>query len=173
MLKKYKLLRNSIKAKLPAEELNYYGNKLKSKDTTIKEVWSTAYEILGQNKDLSPKQLIDGDKVISSPQKLADAFNSMFLNQVKKLKNKLTNESTKNPITRMREWLARRDKSISEFNFRPVTKDDLKRFVKKMKGGKTSGVDTIDSYSIKIASPLMEDVLEHLINLSIQKFPCG
>ena len=111
--------------------------------------------------------------MISSPQKLADAFDSIFLNKVKNLKNKLTDDATVNPISRLREWLARRDKSISEFNFRPVTKDDLKRFVKKMKGGKSSGVDTIDSYSLKIASPLLEDVLEHLINLSIQKFPCG
>ena len=38
VLKKYKNLRNSIKAKLPKEELNYYANKLKDKDITIKEV---------------------------------------------------------------------------------------------------------------------------------------
>ena len=42
-----------------------------------------------------------------------------------------------------------------------------------MKGGRSTGVDTIDSYSLKIAAPLIEDALEHLINLSIQssKFP--
>ena len=42
-----------------------------------------------------------------------------------------------------------------------------------MKGGRRSGVDTIDSYSIKTASPYIEDVLLHLVNLSLQKFPTG
>ena len=44
-----------------------------------------------------------------------------------------------------------------------------------MKGGRSSGVDTIDSYSIKTASPspYIEDVLLHLVNLSLQKFPTG
>jgi hypothetical protein len=71
VLRKYKLLRNSIKARLPAEELNYYSSKFRQEDITIKEVWSTAYEILDQNKDLSPKQLYVGDERISSPQKLS------------------------------------------------------------------------------------------------------
>ena len=37
-----------------------------------------------------------------------------------------------------------------------------------MKGGKSSGVDGIDSFSLKLAAPLLEDALEHLINLSIR-----
>ena len=57
ILRQYKTIRNRIKAKLPDEEEHYYKEKLKHKDVTIKEVWKTAYEILGQNKDLSPKQL--------------------------------------------------------------------------------------------------------------------
>ena len=36
-----------------------------------------------------------------------------------------------------------------------------------MKGGKSSGVDTIDNHSLKLAAPLIEDALEHIINLSI------
>ena len=37
-----------------------------------------------------------------------------------------------------------------------------------MKGGKSSGSDAIDSFSLKLAAPLIEDALEHLINLSIR-----
>ena len=88
VLKKYKTLRNSIKARLSAEKMNYYSGKFKDKDITIKEVWSTAYEILDQDKDLSPKQIFDGEKMISTPQKLADAFNTIFLNNVKQLRSR-------------------------------------------------------------------------------------
>ena len=37
-----------------------------------------------------------------------------------------------------------------------------------MKGGKSSGVDKIDSYSLKLAAPLLEEALLHIINLSIR-----
>ena len=37
-----------------------------------------------------------------------------------------------------------------------------------MKGNRTCGIDNIDSYSLKLAAPLIEDALMHLINLSIR-----
>ena len=36
-----------------------------------------------------------------------------------------------------------------------------------MSGGKSSGIDTIDSYSLKLAAPYIKEVILHLINLSI------
>ena len=41
--------------------------------------------------------------------------------------------------------------------------------MKKIKVGRVHGVDWIDSYSLKIASPLIEDCLIHIVNLSIRK----
>ena len=38
-----------------------------------------------------------------------------------------------------------------------------------MKGGKSSGIDDIDSYSLKTAAPVISDVLLHLINLALTK----
>ena len=40
---------------------------------------------------------------------------------------------------------------------------------KKMKAKRVQGVDEIDAYSLKIASPLTKESLIHLINLSINK----
>ena len=41
--------------------------------------------------------------------------------------------------------------------------------MKRMKGKRVHGVDWIDAYSPKIAGPLLEDSLIHLINLSIKQ----
>ena len=43
----------------------------------------------------------------------------------------------------------------------------FRKIIKKMKPKRVHGVDWIDSYSLKIASPLLEDALIHMINLSI------
>ena len=44
----------------------------------------------------------------------------------------------------------------------------FRQIMKKFKSKRVHGVDWIDSYSLKIASPLIEDALIHLINLSIK-----
>ena len=40
--------------------------------------------------------------------------------------------------------------------------------MKKLKFGKSSGVYNVDSFSLKLAAPLIEDASLHLVNLSIK-----
>ncbi len=42
-----------------------------------------------------------------------------------------------------------------------------------MKGKRVHGRDKIDSYSLKISAPLIEDSLLHLVNLSIESKLCS
>ena len=171
ILKKYKSLRNKIKARLPGEENLYYKEKFNHKDTTIKDVWKTSYEILGQNKDLSPKQLSYNGNLITSPEKLANAFNDIFLDKVKKLKSEVPEDVSIDPLERLAQWLRKRENPIRPFNVQPIAKSDLQKILKKLKGNRSSGVDQIDSFSLKLAAPYLEDVLLHLVNLSLAKYP--
>ena len=41
--------------------------------------------------------------------------------------------------------------------------------MRKRKGNRSSGIDYIDGYSVKLAAPLIEDILLHLVNLTIEK----
>jgi hypothetical protein len=52
---------------------------------------------------------------------------------------------------------------------KPITPENLSKIMKKLKGNRSSGIDFIDGYSIKLAYPIIEDVLIHLVNLSIAK----
>ena len=54
-------------------------------------------------------------------------------------------------------------------SFRKINLTELRSILKKRKGNRSSGIDYIDGYSIKIAAPLIEDILLHLVNLSIEK----
>jgi hypothetical protein len=40
--------------------------------------------------------------------------------------------------------------------------------LKRRKGNRSTGIDYIDGYSIKLAAPLIEDILLHLVNLTIE-----
>ena len=56
---------------------------------------------------------------------------------------------------------------IPTFELKLVNKSDLRKYIKKLKGGRSSGFDDVDSFSLKLASHLIEDVLLHLVNLAI------
>ena len=77
----------------------------------------------------------------------------------------------KNPIIepkqRLKNWIERDNLQLPEFQIKEINRDDYRKLMKRFKGSRTHGIDMIDSYSIKIASPLIEDALIHLINLSI------
>ena len=45
----------------------------------------------------------------------------------------------------------------------------MRKIMRRMKLKRVHGTDWIDSYSIKVSSPLIEDCLLHLINLSISQ----
>merc|ERR1711888_119227 len=48
-----------------------------------------------------------------------------------------------------------------------IDKRGLRRVMSLVKPGRSSGADQIDGYSLKVAYPLIEDSILHLVNLSI------
>ena len=173
ILKQYKTLRNRIKSKLKNEKIEYYRNKLENRKATVKEVWKVSYEILGQSRDLSPKQLYHNGDLITSSKTMSNIFNKIFVNKVKKLKNEIPDNVSKNPVERFGVWLEKREAPVPQFNIKKINKEDLRNQIKKLKGNKSCGIDQIDSFSLKLASPYIEEVILHLVNLSLSRYPDG
>ena len=155
---------------MPLEKLletAYYTKKLSESLNDANMLWKTSYQILGQNKDLSPKQIIDNGNLISSPLQLAEAFNKIFCGKVQKVKADIVDYIATSPVERLRLWLSTRELPIFPLDLSPITLESLRSYVKKLKGGRSSGIDDIDSFSLKLSAPLIEDVLLHLVNLAI------
>ena len=106
----------------------------------------------------------------STPEKLATVFNQIFLNKVRKLKKDIPDETAVNPIERLRKCLNKRNSPVSEFDLHTINQNDLKKILKKLKGKRKCGVDQIDSFSLKLASPYIEEVILHLVNLSLSRY---
>ena len=168
-LKEYKILRNRIKAKLKNEETDYYKNKFAENENNVKQIWKTSYQILGQDRDVSPKQISVNGSLVTSPDQLAEAFNNIFVAKVEKVKAEIVDDINTSPSERLQKMINKREHPIPIFELKPVNKSDLKRYIKKLKGGRSSGFDDLDSFSLKLASHLLEDVLLHLVNLSISE----
>lgn len=174
VLREYKDLRNKIKQINETEKKVYYGNKFgeASEENNSAKMWGLTYEILGSKSNLSPTQLnIDG-RTCSNPKIMANEFNKIFINKVKNLRNKAAHPVIIDPAVRLRQWLDRRNLPIPEFTFRKISEEEFQKYIKRLKGNKSSGIDQIDSYLLKLAAPHIKDVLLHIINLSISShFP--
>ena len=140
-----------------------------SDQASSKEVWGYVRNILGSTKNLSPTAVKDGDgALVTNPSKVASIFNTYFLEKVRLLRMKTNAPPKVDPVTRLQLWLDKRETTPPPFNLQEISRTKLRKLIKKMKGGRASGVDNIDSYSLKLAAPLIEDALLHLINLSIR-----
>ena len=79
----------------------------------------------------------------------------------------LTENADINPKERLKEFLSKRNDEIPLFNLKKINITKLRKLLKKRKGNRSCGIDYIDGYSIKLAAPLIEDILLHLVNISI------
>ena len=137
------------------------------------KAWRTANELLGTTKNLAPsiiKHQEDKEKpeLVTSPKKIATIFNRYFRKEVETLRKKTDQHPSLHPATKLINWLKKRENPLPLFSIKQIDKITLRKAVKRMKGKHVHGVDTIDSYSIKLASPLIENSLLHLVNLSIK-----
>ena len=127
-------------------------------ETAVTNAWKTAKDLLGINKNLSPTTILQNGDSISNPTKVADIFNNLFIQKVQTLRENTNSEPTVDPIER-----------LHVFCLKPIDIETLRNIFKRIKGKRSHGIDNIDSFSIKLAVPLIEEALLHLINLSIEK----
>ena len=100
--------------------------------------------------------------------KIATMFNNFFVEKVRALRAKTASPPTINPVERLENWLSKREEPPAQFKIREITRKELRTLIKKMKGGKSCGIDNVDNFSLKLAAPFIEDALLHLVNLSIR-----
>ena len=166
-------LSKDVKKCIAADKRAYYEEKFRRFETSS-SVWQASRDIIGVSKNLSPTAILHQNSdnshpsMVSKPEQLANIFNKYFINKVSKLRNSSRVVPNINPVSRLRSWLATREDILPDFSLRKIDKKGLRRAIKKLKGKRVSGVDTIDSYSLKLAAPLIEDALLHLVNLSIE-----
>ena len=169
LLDEFKNKRNETKEKVEEDRIEY--NKKEFEETrSSNDVWKSAYKILGQDSNKAPSQICENGRLINAPEEMANTFNEIFINKVNNIREKVRNHDAKiNPIQRLKNWLLQRQNPLPQFEIKTLTKVQLRKVIKRMKGGRSHGVDFIDSYSLKTSYPLIEDAILHLVNLSISK----
>ena len=134
---------------------------------TVRQSWKLAYKLLGKSNSKSPTKIKFENEIISHPLEVANAFSRVFFDKVDILRKQTEMEPIINPVVRLKTWLNKRE-NIPEFSLRKIDIRELRKIVRKsLKPSRSHGADFIDSYSLKLAFPIIEESILHLVNLSI------
>ena len=107
--------------------------------------------------------------MISKPSEVADCQNQFFVNKVQSIRDNLPTQVS-DPLSKLRYLM--RDRT-STFHLKPVHPDTVEHILSSLKNSKSCGMDTIDTYILKLAGPHILPAITQIVNLSIvhQTFP--
>ena len=162
----YKKIRNEVSTKLKTAKSDYYRSKFQDESINSKDLWGKAYQVLGKNRSDFPSQMLFGNKLLSKPIQIADAMNEFFVDKIAKLKKEPRNEE--DPLRELKRYLASKPPPVEGFKFKELQDHEILKLIKRLKGKKSSGLDWICGYSLKIAAELLLPQLKVLVNLSFR-----
>ena len=155
--------------KLKGAKNNWQKAKISEYSSDSRSTWKHIRSWLGWSSGGPPTKLLDNGTLHSKPSSLSGIMISFFVNKVENLRRNLP-PSNLNPLDLVRKLMQKRTCS---FKLHPVHPDQISKIINKMKSSKSCGIDSIDSYIIKLAKEELLPVITHIVNLSIkyQTFP--
>ena len=164
----YKIFRNKINNRKKSEEILYKAGKMSENLDDASKTWKTAKQFMDWKTTGTPHQIEVDGKLITKAQTIATCMNEYFLEKVKKIRDSMSktaeNFSTCSEIMH--------DKNIN-LSLSHVPLKQVKKLLKKLKSSRSTSVDELDNYAVKIAADIIAQPLHHVIVLSVNqnKFP--
>lgn len=162
--RQFRSLRNQVTARLRAEKKEWDRKKLDHTENSSTDIWKSVKGCLGWGGGGPPTQLFSDGKIVSSPSGLASIVNKFFLDKIKRLRESIP-AVISDPLSRLREAMKERQCS---FSLQPVSVSDVLKIIKGLKNSSATGVDYIDTRTVKLVADLIAPALTHIINLSIR-----
>ena len=148
------------------------------------DFWS-AFKPYLSNKTNNNSQIIlkDGGRIINSPAEVCSIFSNYYKNITDEIGEQdnfeeISEEKVKNAIDKYKNHksiidIKKHTYGVETFNFKPVSNDDVLRYMKKMNTNKSPGYDNVAPIFLKKAAYELCDTFRGSINMSIKmcKFP--
>ena len=165
---KFKKVRNEINGRKKKEEHLYKSERLRETLGASDVLWKTAKSFMGWKSLGTPTQLENNGQMVTSARSVAQIMNGYFLEKVSFIRRSM--QTHDHDTSKIRE--AMRNKTC-ELNFKDVSITKVIKVLKGLSNSRSSGVDGLDNYTVKLAADSIAKPLHYIITLSRwqQKFP--
>ena len=164
----YKKLRNRINNKKKYEECLYKAELLSEVAHCSKTLWQSAKSVLGWKSQSSPHQIRVNDTLLTSSKKIAQCMNEYFINKVASIRSSMVPAPL--PVMKLQEIM--RGKNCN-MQLQHVSLSKVRKILGSLSNSRSTSVDELDNFSLKLAADLVTQPIHHIICLSIIecKFP--
>ena len=116
----------------------------------------------------TPHQIEVDGRLITKASLIAKYMNEFFIDKVQKIRQAMG--QTAENLSTCSEIMA--DKQLT-LSFQHVTVDKVRKLLKKLKNSRSTSIDELDNYSVKLSADIIAQPLHHVIVLSLNqnKFP--
>jgi hypothetical protein len=160
---KYKQLRNRITNQIRKETIHRNGERI-AEAKNEGETWRIVNEIIKpMSKNTIVINTIEGET--SDEHKVAEAFNTFFVEKISKLKETVDPNLVKDPLERLKENV--KNKNLS-FKLNSVSSTTVQKLMKQMAKKKSKGRDGIPQDCLMLGAEVLAEPLSEIINSSIK-----
>ncbi len=139
---------------------DFFNNLLTEDAKRPKKLWNTLKKLVpdGKATNTNVKRLVVDGEEVTDPKGIADHFNKFFVNVGVTLASKFSSDTTKiNPPV-----------SENMFKFTDINSKLVDKHIRKLKNGKATGLDGIDTRILKAGSPVLSIYLAKIFSLSLK-----
>ena len=159
----YKSLRNQVTARKRTDEKKWKEKKLDPDQNSCTDTWKTVKGLLGWGGAGPPTQFFYKGRMVTQPAGLASSMNRFFIDKIKTLRDNIPFVDS-DPLKKLKEAMQYRQ---CKFNLKPVNEAGVRKIIRCLKSSSATGVDYIDTRTVKLAEELLAPAITHIINLSI------
>ena len=160
----FQALRNQCVASQRMDRQNWEKRKLSSSENSPSTLWKSVKGIIRWSNTGPPTRLFHMGKYISSPAGLATTLNNFVFNKVKNLRQSIPGAKM-DPLSKLCETMNNRQ---CTFETQLVTEQEVMKIIESLNSSLSTGVDFIDSQTIKLVKNEILCAVRKIINLSME-----
>ena len=159
----FRTLRNQTTAKVREDKKNWETKRFDDAVNSGTDVWKSVKGWLGWNSGGTPSQLFCEGNIVTKPVALATSMNKFFIKKIRDLRNKIPTVDL-DPLQYFKS--AMKDRSCT-FSLKELSVEEVLKLIKGLKNSSATGMDFIDTRTVKLGAEALAPAIQHIINLSI------
>ena len=164
----YKKLRNKINNKKRFEERDFKRDKIMENIGDPAKVWNSTKTFMNWKSTGTPSQIEVNNQLVTSARLIAGLMNQFFIDKVR-----LIRAGMSQVVTNLAHCLKIMENKRCRLSLQHITEEKVRKLLTSLSNSRSTAIDELDNYSVKVAADVIAAPLHHIITLSImqQRFP--
>ena len=164
----FKKFRNKVNNRKKFEESNFVAQKMTEVADSPDLMWKGAKSFMGWKSPGTPQQIQTDNGLLTSSKKIAQCMNKHFIEKVNTIRASMIRTAFLD--TNLKDFMRQKN---CQLQLQHININKISKILKSLSNSRSTGIDELDNFSLKIAADFVKYPIHHIVCLSIiqNKFP--